>query len=986
MARIESINLRLSRIPWQVWLLAGLVTLGVIGLKMFAIRSEPDVLDDPMSMIPPDSLKAYTLNSVKLRTMSEWEAIRNGKNPGSVDDWLRHNYVAIQNVGLVLLEQATLFRDRGEMLRADTNFKTAREIGMDLATVFQDSFLLKQVDRIDKLGPKPLRQRAQASALYAHAYELLFARKLSQSRQVYERALELARKAGDPKLEIDAMVSLQWFLLGDDNHQAVIELGEQIVEKGERVGYKRRVATALRQMTESYRELDMDSEAIATLEQSIAIATFLQDTGELASSYFSLAQVRYRMEDFQRADSLLQVLPSIDKKGIYLNRARITRGSIYYEFGEYGRAMSLYQQAVSGFHEQGDRLNEAIGLSRLALLHYRLGEYENALTLEQKSFAIRRELGNESRVANSLRSLGLIHSATDSLAKAAESYRRALKLSQPNGNRSACNIWLGLGGVKLKQNDLSSANLAFATADSLATVVNYQLGKAEAFWGHGKTALARGQLPLARESFGKVIQISEQIQEPRLQAMGLFGVAKVEKKSGQLESSTQTIARAIDLVERLRTGVRQDSLRMGYFATIQEMFDEAILSCIALGRNKVALHYAERARARSLVDAIANPTLIGVEKDRWQLLENEVPSIDEMLRSIPNSVQVIEYRITRDTLLIWLMDKGAIHLSLIPESSTAIESKVRQFLRSIGAEELATFKAKVRKNIQAVYDENVNLGAALYELLIRPVSGKIIPGKQLLILPDGILHRLPFGALVTEADSFFDERYVWAKAPSLTVLHRSSKSPPENFGLASARFLMVAGDLPSTRIQKRSIRRLFQNATILENQLATYETMKSHLEAGPQIVYLNVHAVADPHHPLNSYIVLHSDNGTNGRTSWSKVYARRLLQLSLSSTKLAVLSACETSSGKVLRGEGVLNLVRVFSLSQVPFVIASLWKNDDRRSASLTGELFHEVVRGTPVIEALHRAKKQSIQALREEDGYPLPYFWAVFELYQNAY
>jgi CHAT domain-containing protein len=142
--------------------------------------------------------------------------------------------------------------------------------------------------------------------------------------------------------------------------------------------------------------------------------------------------------------------------------------------------------------------------------------------------------------------------------------------------------------------------------------------------------------------------------------------------------------------------------------------------------------------------------------------------------------------------------------------------------------------------------------------------------------------------------------------------------------------------------------------------------------------------VADERFPLNSYIEFYRNAGANEPVQKAKVYARELLQLNFADTRLVVLNACETANGKIAAGEGVLNLVRIFMLRQVPAVIASLWQNDDRVSAHIAGELFKGVANSMDLPLALHQAKLQAIQKLQRDYQFPLPYFGAVFEVFQN--
>ncbi|MCH7754335.1 CHAT domain-containing protein, partial [candidate division KSB1 bacterium] len=429
----------------------------------------------------------------------------------------------------------------------------------------------------------------------------------------------------------------------------------------------------------------------------------------------------------------------------------------------------------------------------------------------------------------------------------------------------------------------------------------------------------------------------------------------------------------------------EDSLRISFFATTQELFDEAILLSIGQGKNDLALHFAERSQARALLDAWSNTLIKELGTNDSNLLDTTIPSLKILQNNIPPDVQVLEYRLTPDTLLIWLIDNQRFLMQKTPISSQELNHKVQTFLESIGAKQLLDFKARVTIDIAAVYDENRLLGNQLYQLLIKPVYRELASDKQVVIIPHGFLHQVPFGALVTGEGHFLDERFVLSKAPSLAILNKSLNWQNPEVKAPNLQFLMIAGDFPSTPSQKEMARRLFTNAIILDKERTNYDIIKAYLNQNPEILYLNVHAVSDPHHPMNSYIEL-TNNGANGRQKRPKIYGRQLLELNLSNTWLAVLNGCETGIGKIAQGEGVLNIVRIFSLGKVSFVVASLWKNDDHWSAEIMEKFFEDIAHGEDTAEALRHAKLYAMKKLKAEYQFPLPYFWTVFELYQNSW
>jgi CHAT domain-containing protein len=93
-----------------------------------------------------------------------------------------------------------------------------------------------------------------------------------------------------------------------------------------------------------------------------------------------------------------------------------------------------------------------------------------------------------------------------------------------------------------------------------------------------------------------------------------------------------------------------------------------------------------------------------------------------------------------------------------------------------------------------------------------------------------------------------------------------------------------------------------------------------------------------------------------------------------------VLSACQTSQGKLAVGEGVMSLARAFRYAGVPSVLASMWEAEDA-SAKFIMEIFYEKLSaGLPKDEALSEAKRAY---LAEDAHYSFrsPFFWSNFVL-----
>jgi CHAT domain-containing protein len=92
--------------------------------------------------------------------------------------------------------------------------------------------------------------------------------------------------------------------------------------------------------------------------------------------------------------------------------------------------------------------------------------------------------------------------------------------------------------------------------------------------------------------------------------------------------------------------------------------------------------------------------------------------------------------------------------------------------------------------------------------------------------------------------------------------------------------------------------------------------------------------------------------------------AREIEALDLEKT-IVVLSACQTASGAVLSGEGVLSLARAFFQAGAQSVIGSRWPIRDEDAASLFEGFYRHLAEGASLSEALKRAKVEAIAAGR---------------------
>jgi CHAT domain-containing protein len=121
----------------------------------------------------------------------------------------------------------------------------------------------------------------------------------------------------------------------------------------------------------------------------------------------------------------------------------------------------------------------------------------------------------------------------------------------------------------------------------------------------------------------------------------------------------------------------------------------------------------------------------------------------------------------------------------------------------------------------------------------------------------------------------------------------------------------------------------------------------------------------------------------------SLLTTQEIATLSLAEVELAVLSACRTGLGVIVKGEGLLGVQRAFQIAGVRRTIASLWDVDDFATQRLM-ELFYRNLweRECTYLDALREAQLELLsnpemlgEFQAEGVGRTSPKYWAAFQL-----
>jgi CHAT domain-containing protein len=523
-----------------------------------------------------------------------------------------------------------------------------------------------------------------------------------------------------------------------------------------------------------------------------------------------------------------------------------------------------------------------------------------------------------------------------------------------------------------------------------------------------KAQLEVGRVDPARAGFDKLLTTPELTVNAEIYWQVLFERGRVAERDGQTEKALEYFRKARDLVEGQRRSIRTETSKIGFAADKQAVYQGIVRTALRLGNKAQVLEVAEQAKSRALVDMLATKSDFGIYGQRAPEIAAafaEFQRIDSEL-----SIQVPDTSVARRAELNGLMQQASVRLqTLAPQLASLITSgsiSVERMAAGLGPQEtLVGFftsgttlygytlaGAEIRifqldgngltedvgefvQSIKKRRRQSKELGEVLYKRLLRPMQNAIA-GRDLLIVPHGSLHYVPFAAL-HDGEKFLMQGRALRYLPSAMLLglmpearaFSASTQDPVNriLILGNPDLGQAALDLPAAQLEAQDLQTMFAKNSELFVRLAATETLIKERAYDFSHIHVASHGEFSADAPLESRLKLSKDAKNDGMLSVSEIYGLRL------NAKLVMLSACETGLGSISSGDDVVGLTRGFLYAGAQNVVGSLWEVDDDATAELSRLMYAGMKKGLPVAKALAEAQEQ---LMRKK---PHPYFWAAF-------
>jgi CHAT domain-containing protein len=533
-----------------------------------------------------------------------------------------------------------------------------------------------------------------------------------------------------------------------------------------------------------------------------------------------------------------------------------------------------------------------------------------------------------------------------------------------------------------------------------------------------------GDLATAQNECARVVEHLSSLEAPALRFQAEFLSGQIAEACGAFEQARNCFQRARDALETLRSGLHGEELKIAFVRNRLEVYECLVDICTNHPQPhdtvEEAFGYMEMAKSRSLAELLVHHAQalpeapVGqsglVHKIRemreelnWyyrrleiEQLQSGTPSPERiedlrqkaaakensLLRAIrelpgshnashdvaPESAASIRESLPPDAAMIeYFVVKGQFVAALLTRRSLEIVpltpvSRVVNLMRMLEFQ-ISKFRlggGYTRQFEKPLLDATKARLRNLHAEVFAPLRSRL-SAKHLVVVPHGVLHYLPFQALL-EADRYLIDDFSISYAPSATTFALCQKNSGRSDG---APLVMGIPDLQAPFIldEVEAVAKILPGATLLLGSEANDANLREKGN-GSRAIHIATHGTFRRDNPMFSSIRL-----GGGNLALYDLYRLKL------DCELMTLSGCATGLNVVTAGDELLGLVRGLLLAGARSLLLSLWDVHDHTTAEFM-TAFYERLRSS---ESKAAALQQAMLAMR--DRRPHPYYWAPFTL-----
>lgn len=890
------------------------------------------------------------------------------------------------------------------------------------------SLLDRPLDLAARAGDSLLELRA----IFGKGQFLAMSGDLPGAVPFFEQALELSRKSGDLRAEAHTLDDLGLVNANLERYPRAIELYNQALELQRQTAQPWETALTLSNLADAQSAVGRIDIALDCLKQQEQIREDLKDEFGLNETWLGMADVYLMTGDPEDAiEKLVSTLPhwrrfrdqedgkeseiaAYRKLGLayaalgdasaagaalrnamqrarLLGNARVIAETLVVEAqlansrGDSARSHEAIESALAASKRASYQRGQAQALMELGKLGIATGQFRSAQSAAEQALDIAVKLGQPYDEANARRLLGDAHQGLNATDAADHEFSAALAIERRIGDRFG-EVQTLVDTARLQDRG-GRLEPALGTLDAALAVID-----------RTRSSLAAPELRAsylasqraAYELAARVLMRLDRLHPGQGFDTKAFGVSERAHARTLLDALGKS-GRDLDRPEDRKLVVRLDALDAAIHqlaASESSPHREQRIAELLTERNGLEVQLGSSRAANAGRDRATAP--LSLAQIRGQVLGGETV--------------LLEYLTGPRQTHLWVVSRRELHHYTLP-GEAELRDSVRRLYGALTAASGLSPKLNLSQRELALRtaDDTAGREAKALAHVLLPFPASLLGSGALAIVADGPIQLVPFALLPVPGapGQRLGATHDIAVEPSASVLARIRESPEPDRGKrvlivadpAYSRALPAAQQallswkpnhrletlppLPMSRVEAERLESLAPGRTVT---LLGFDAVPSRFEratlGGLSIIHIASHTILDDRYPDLSGLVL-STVDANGRRVDGFLPLLDVYKLHLDA-RLVVLSACETYIGNDLRGEGLLGLARGFLYAGAHRVVGSLWKVDDRATATFMDRFYTALLTGkqTPAA-ALRMAQNQ----MSKDPAWQSPRYWAGFVL-----
>lgn len=411
-----------------------------------------------------------------------------------------------------------------------------------------------------------------------------------------------------------------------------------------------RIAKLYQEMGVLYLRKGEYENAIRVLNDGLSICSEVQYPRVSAELNTTLGWVYQRRSDYHQAVSCFQksveLLGKENSKelGLALNGL----GVVYWESGEFNKALNHYHRSLKIFDALKDEKGLAAVNNSLGLLYRSKGQPRDALNCFEKALQFEQKSGNLVNLSFLYNNIGLTWENLYEWDKSLDYYQRSYELKERAGDQKGlANILTNLGLVYLRRGALNKSIESHLKALKLFQDLKDKPGVAHSSSSLGEVYLLKGEWSKSKTYLQRSFKLTQELNDKNGIADCLFLLGRLDLESGNFTTASSQLKESLKLYDILGN---------------QKKMLEVSLSLVGLGlrQNNITEADIHLSYGRKLLNLIEDQALKGEYRKVSAIFLKQRGKLEEGLRELLEAVEVFRKLKMRYQLGISYLEIGRI--------------------------------------------------------------------------------------------------------------------------------------------------------------------------------------------------------------------------------------------------------------------------------------------------------------------------------------